>query len=61
MGGGAAVNTKDDARCATLANDWIHEQEERLVTRSQEGKSDLLFFLHIPRTVGLYKFNPVDQ
>jgi hypothetical protein len=42
----------DDARCATMANDWVHEQEQRLAARSQGGKSDLLFFLHIPRTAG---------
>uniref|UniRef100_A0A7S0SY19 Sulfotransferase n=1 Tax=Mantoniella antarctica TaxID=81844 RepID=A0A7S0SY19_9CHLO len=35
-----------------MANDWVHEQEQRLAARSQGGKSDLLFFLHIPRTAG---------
>lgn len=49
---GESGSPVDDARCASLANDWIHEQEERLTTRSRDGKSDLLFFLHIPRTAG---------
>ena len=50
--GGGGRPMDHDVGCAQLANEWIHEQEERLTTRSQEGKSDLLFFLHIPRTAG---------
>ena len=41
-----------DEQCEALANDWIASRDELLAKRTASGKSDLLFFLHVPRTAG---------
>ena len=41
-----------DEQCEVLANDWIASRDELLAKRMASGKSDMLFFLHVPRTAG---------
>jgi hypothetical protein len=42
----------DDDRCSALADEWIASRDSMLATREANGKSDMIFFLHIPRTAG---------